>query len=158
MSGTATIPGSPSQRSTPRLGVRGGIIAAGRGLAFGGLTLAGLGLLLVPVIALFLLGLGAGVVIDATALPGIQHATLGVLLILGGLFTGRFLVPSALLAMRRLAILTRRLAREWCGVPIAEAYLRRPAPAPAPGSSASSSGSGGWLGTRPHGGTYGGPR
>ncbi|MGA2830472.1 MAG: histidine kinase [Streptosporangiaceae bacterium] len=126
MSGTVMIPGSPSHRSAQRPGVRGDIIAAGRGLAFGGLMLAGLGLLLVPVIALILVGLGAGVVIGATALPGIQRAVLGLLLILTGLLMGRLLMLSVLLAVRRLAILTRRLAREWCGVPIAEAYLPPP--------------------------------
>jgi hypothetical protein len=126
MSGTVMIPGSPSHRSAQRPGVRGDIIAAGRGLAFGGLMLAGLGLLLVPVIALILVGLGAGVVIDATALPGIQRAVLGLLLILTGLLMGRLLMLGVLLAVRRLAILTRRLAREWCGVPIAEAYLPPP--------------------------------
>jgi signal transduction histidine kinase len=43
-----------------------------------------------------------------------------------GLGIGWFLAPGALLALRRLASLTRRLAGEWCGVPIAEP--RQPEP------------------------------
>ena len=46
MNGTAMIPDSQSQRCSVRLGIRGGIIACGRGLALGGLMLAGLVLLL----------------------------------------------------------------------------------------------------------------
>ena len=39
-----------------------------------------------------------------------------------GLACCRLVVPGALLAVRRLASLTRRLAGQWCGVPIHEAY------------------------------------
>jgi signal transduction histidine kinase len=130
MNGTAMIPDPPGVRSGPRPAIRGGIIACGRGLALGGLMLAGLGLLLVPLLALFLVGFGTGVAL-LDGLPGIQRIGLGLLLIVAGLVIGRFLVPSALLAMRRLAILTRRLAGEWCGVPIAEAY--QPPPGTGPG-------------------------
>ena len=50
------------------------------------------------------------------------------LLFLGaGLAIGRFFVPPVLLALRRLTGLTRRLAGEWCGVPIAESYQPPPA-------------------------------
>jgi signal transduction histidine kinase len=132
MSGTAMIPDPPALRSGPRPGIRGGIIACGRGLALGGLMLAGLGLLLVPLLSLFLLGLGTGVAL-VDGLPGAQRIGLGLLLILGGLVIGRFLVPSALVAMRRLAILTRRLAGEWCGVLIAAAYLPPPGTGTGPG-------------------------
>jgi signal transduction histidine kinase len=50
-------------------------------------------------------------------------------LLLGALVAGRFLTPSVLLAVRGLAVLTRRLCRDWCGVPIAEPY--RPPPSEA---------------------------
>jgi len=39
----------------------------------------------------------------------------------------RFAVPAALLAARRLAMLTRRLVARWCGVIIGEAYQPSPA-------------------------------
>jgi signal transduction histidine kinase len=120
------IPGSPARPGGLRPGIRGGIIAAGRGLAFCGLMLAGLGLLLVPLLALFLVALGAGFPLSGNGMEHSQRLPLGILVILAGLGIGRFLVPAALLAMRRLTILTRRLAGEWCGVPIAEPY--RPAP------------------------------
>ena len=128
MSGAAMIPGSPMSRNGLRLGIRGGIIAAGRGLAFCGLMLAGFGLLLAPLLAPFLVVLGTGLLSSGNAMEHRQRLPLGILVILAGLGIGRFLVPAALLAMRRLSILTRRLAGEWCGVPIAEPY--RPAPSP----------------------------
>ncbi len=53
------IPDSQSQRGSVRLGIRGASSWCGRGLALGGLMLAGLALLLVPFLSLFLLGLGA---------------------------------------------------------------------------------------------------
>jgi signal transduction histidine kinase len=51
---------------------------------------------------------------------------LGLLL---GLACCRFVLPAALLATRRLAMLTRRLSARWCGVPIAAAYAPKPVPA-----------------------------
>jgi signal transduction histidine kinase len=57
-----------------------------------------------------------------------QKRELFILLFLGaGFAIGRFLVPVVLLALRRLAGLTRQLAGEWCGVPIAESYQPPPA-------------------------------
>jgi signal transduction histidine kinase len=50
---------------------------------------------------------------------------------LAGLGLSRFPVPALLLAMRRLATVTRRLAGQWCGVPIASPY--QPPPAAGPG-------------------------
>ena len=44
---------------------------------------------------------------------------LGLLL---GLACCRLVLPAALLATRRLAMLTRRLSAQWCGVAIAAAY------------------------------------
>jgi signal transduction histidine kinase len=126
MSGAAMIPGSPVSRNGIRPGIRGGIIDARRGLAFCGLMLAGLGLLLVLLLTPFLIVLGTALLFSGNAMEHRQRLPLGILVILAGLGIGRFLVPAALLAMRRLTILTRRLAGEWCGVPIAEPY--RPAP------------------------------
>jgi signal transduction histidine kinase len=108
-------------RGRPRLGLAAGLRAAARGLAFTGLMLAGLGLLLVPVVAVGLTALGFGTLIDGTD----HHRTVLALLVAGaGLALGRYGVRPALLALRRLAGLTRRLADQWCGVPI----LRRGRP------------------------------
>jgi signal transduction histidine kinase len=48
-----------------------------------------------------------------------------------GLACCRFVLPAALLATRRLAMLTRRLSARWCGVAIAAAYAPKPVPATA---------------------------
>jgi signal transduction histidine kinase len=61
---------------------------------------------------------------------GGQKLQLSLLLIGAGLTAGRYLVLPALLGIRRLGGVTRRLAGEWCGVPIAEP---RPLPAPREG-------------------------
>ena len=46
-----------------------------------------------------------------------------------GLACCRLVLPAALLATRRLAMLTRRLSARWCGVAIAAAYAPKPVPA-----------------------------
>ena len=48
-----------------------------------------------------------------------------------GLACCRLVLPAALLATRRLAMLTRRLSARWCGVAIAAAYAPKPVPATA---------------------------
>jgi signal transduction histidine kinase len=116
----------PARRSRPQLGLGAGLTAAARGVAFCALMLAGFGLLAVWLAALGLVALGAGVLIVGNGSEPTHRLVLVVLLISGGLIIGRFLGPPALLAMRRLAGLTRRLADEWCGVPIADPY--RPGP------------------------------
>jgi signal transduction histidine kinase len=115
------------QRSRPGLGLGAGLVAAARGLAFFGLMLAGLGLLLVWLSALGLTALGAGVLIVGNGSHhGSQRLALALLVLAAGLGIGRFFGPATLVAMRRLTNLTRRLAGEWCGVPIAEPYLPPP--------------------------------
>jgi signal transduction histidine kinase len=108
----------PVHRSRPRLGLGAGLTAAARGLAFTGLMLAGLGLLLVVLLAVGLTALGCGVLIIGNAAPRDQRILTGLLAVGAGLAIGRFVVPSVLAALRRLAGLTRRLADQWCGVPI----------------------------------------
>ena len=76
--------------------------------------------------ALGLTALGAGLLIIGNGGPRDQRALLVVLVLAAGLGIGRFYGPAALLAMRRLANLTRRLADEWCGVPIAGSYRTPP--------------------------------
>jgi signal transduction histidine kinase len=88
--------------------------------------LAGLLLLAVILATVGLVALGAGVLIAGNGGPRDQRVLLGLLLLGAGLGLGRFCVPAALLGIRRLASLTRRLAREWCGVPIAGPHLPPP--------------------------------
>ncbi len=52
---------------------------------------------------------------------------LAVVVTFAGLGVGVFLIPGTLLAVRRLANLTRQLAGDWCGVDIAVPYLPQPA-------------------------------
>ena len=110
----------PVRHPRPRLGLAASLTAAARGLAFFGLTLAGFGLFIVVLAALFLIGLGAGVALVGNGASGGQRVLLALLLLGAGLGLARFGVPLALAALRRLAGLTRRLADQWCGVPITD--------------------------------------
>jgi signal transduction histidine kinase len=114
-------------RTRPRFGPQAGLVAATRGVAFTALMAAGIGLLLMIVAAVLLIALGAGILIAGNVGHRGQHVLLAFLAIGTGLGLIRFALPATLLGIRRLARLTRQLARDWCGVPIPE----RPAPAPA---------------------------
>jgi signal transduction histidine kinase len=134
MSGGTTTPdgpdgpwtGQPQQDNSwapVRDRARDGIAATGHGAVFFALMLAGL-LPLLLILALLLPGLfllthGVG---SHQANAGTARA-----LALPGLVVSLLLVPRVLLVVRRLARLTRRLAGQWCGVPIADPYLPRPA-------------------------------
>jgi signal transduction histidine kinase len=98
------------------------VIASARGLAMCGLTLAAAGLVLALAAPLVFVGLGAGFALNPPSWmsPGLRAAPFA------GVAVSLFLLLPALLAMRRLANQTRRLAGAWCGVPIAEPY--RPLP------------------------------
>src|ERR1700733_146210 len=118
----------------PRLrpGFPGRLLALGHALALFGLLLAGavlLALLAAPVI-LAALGLGQFLKYQLNhglAFDGQDARDLFALLL--GLACCRLVLPAALLATRRLAMLTRRLSARWCGVPIAAAYAPKPVPA-----------------------------
>jgi signal transduction histidine kinase len=125
MSG-AMAPDSPARRTMRRPGIGAGIAASARGLAFCGLMLAATGLLLVLAAAAVLTGLGVGILIVGNGAPTGQRVLLGLLVTGAGLGIGWFGIPAALLALRRLAGPTRRLAWEWCDVPIAAAGYRPP--------------------------------
>jgi DNA-binding NarL/FixJ family response regulator len=116
----------PVQRGKPRLGLVAGLVAAARGLAFAGLMLAELGLLAVLLAAVGLTALGCGILVVGNGASGTQQALLGLLLTGAGLGLGWFAAPGTLTAVRSLARQTRRLAGQWCGVPIADPY--RPPP------------------------------
>ena len=129
MSDTAMIPDSQGQRGTPgamKWGIGGGIIAGCRGFALAGLMLAGLFLLLIPLTAVFFAAIGVGVVIVGNGAPRGHRIVLGLALLVAGLLVVRFLVPVALLALRRLANFTRRLAGEWSGLENAVPYQPPP--------------------------------
>ena len=113
-------------RTRPRFGPQAGLVAATRGVAFTGLMLAGLGLLIVIVGAVFFTALGAAALIVGNRGPQDSHMLLALVVLGTGLGLARFAVPPALLGIRGLARLTRQLAADWCGVPIAERYAPRP--------------------------------
>src|ERR1035441_2568788 len=124
--GDAMATSTPVQRGKPRLGLVAGLVAAARGLAFAGLMLAELGLLAVLLAAVGLTALGCGILVVGNGASGTQQALLGLLLTGAGLGLGWFAAPGTLTAVRSLARQTRRLAGQWCGVPIADPY--RPPP------------------------------
>ena len=114
------------RRTRPRFGPQAGLVAATRGVAFTGLILAGLGLLIVIVGAVFFTALGVAALIVGNRGPQDSHMLLALVVLGTGLGLARFAVPYALLGVRGLARLTRQLAADWCGVPIPERYTPRP--------------------------------
>ena len=124
--GGARTPDSPPRPTVRRPGIGAGLIASARGLAFCGLMLASAGVLLVVAGAVLLASLGSGILIVGNGAPAGQRAALGLLLTAAGLGLGWFGIPAAVAALRWQAGLTRRLAWEWCGVPIAATGYRPP--------------------------------
>ena len=116
-------------RTRPRFGPQAGLVAATRGVAFAALMAAGIGLLVMIVATVFLIALGAGILIvgNGGGGPREERALLAFLAIGSGLGLLRFALPATLLGTRRLARLTRQLTGDWCGVPIAESYAPPPA-------------------------------
>ncbi|HEY6279332.1 MAG TPA: histidine kinase, partial [Streptosporangiaceae bacterium] len=100
------------------------LVASARGLAFFGLMLAGAGLVVAVALPVILAVTGISLLFHHRLAGG---PLLPTALILAGLAIGPFLTPGVLPAIRELAMLTRRLSGEWCGVPIADPY--RPPPA-----------------------------
>lgn len=145
MNGGLQAPGTRDARRSQggRWGwIGAGAVAAARGVGLCGLVLAGAGLVLVLAGAAAFMTVGYGLylvlgarrlaVAAAVILPviGIGLAlihkgalSISVLVVLTALAVSPLLVPVALLAVRQLAILTRRLSGEWCHVPIANPYL-----------------------------------
>ena len=133
--------------SRPWMG--GSLLALARAVAFAGLLLAGAVLLIVAVGPVVLAALGLGHLLQDllhqnTSRDGVSRQDL--IAALAGLACIRFVLPAALLGIRSLAMLTRRLSAQWCGVVIREAYSPPPAgPPPAgmrPGRLTGSSGLG----------------
>jgi signal transduction histidine kinase len=113
-------------RRRPPLGLGSSLTAAVHGLGFAGLMLAEAGLVLV-LVGWVLLAVAGIASVPAGPGDGHQRILLLLLFLSAGLAIGRFFVPPVLLGVRQLAGLTRRLAGEWCGVPIAESYQPPPA-------------------------------
>jgi signal transduction histidine kinase len=115
-----------------RPGLRGGLVALGRALALFGLLLTGAVLLLVVLAPAVLAALGLGQFLKYQLRHGLafdSQDTRDLLALMLGLACWWLVVPAALLATRRLTMLTRRLSARWCGVPIAAAYAPKPVPA-----------------------------
>ena len=127
-----------SRPATRRPGLRRGAgrsaLALARAMAFFGLLVTGAVLLAGVAGPVLLTALGLGRLIDNLLRQGVisQGISLGgdnvrnLLAVFIGVACCRFVIPAALLAIRRLAMLTRRLSERWCGVPIRSAY--RPSP------------------------------
>ena len=127
-----------SRPATRRPGLRRGaarsVLALARAMGSFGLLVTGAVLLAGVAGPVLLTALGLGRLIDNLLRQGVisQGISLGgdnvrnLLAVFIGLACCRFVLPVALLATRRLAMLTRRLSERWCGVPIGSAY--RPPP------------------------------
>jgi signal transduction histidine kinase len=98
MTSTPSIQASSARGQTPRSRIGRGLVVAGRGVALTGLILAEFGMLCALAVAVTLSVIGVGLVF----------------------------IPGLLLGARGLANTTRRLAGEWCGVPVAVPYLPAP--------------------------------
>ena len=107
------------------------LIALPRALAFFGLLLTGVALFAAAAGPVVLAALGLGRLIDMLLVAhrgpgGGGDVSRDMLAAVAGLICCRFVLPAVLLATRRLAMLTRRLAGQWGGVPIASAYQLPP--------------------------------
>jgi signal transduction histidine kinase len=142
----AASPESPARSGSvvgsdrrPGAGARLGfvLLAPARALAFFGLSLAGLVLLVAAIGPVVLAVDGLGHVLQDISRQGFGGQDADDLRnALIGLACCRFVLPGVLVAIRRLASLTRRLAGRWCNVAIHEAYAPEPvSAAPARGSS-----------------------
>ncbi len=128
MSGVAA-PVRPVSGSGSRPGVRGSLRALPRAVAFLGLMLAGIVMLVLIAGPAALAVIGLGHLLHDMMVRGIGMSGEANRDLIGGLsgLAGCYLVsPRALLGARGVAMWTRTLCARWCGVPIASAY--RPAP------------------------------
>ena len=115
-------------RGRPRLGLAACLVAAVRGVALGALVLAEVVLLLVLLGSVFLAAFGSAALTAGDNGADAGRRSLLALLVLGaGLAMIRYAIPPVLLAVRRVARLTRLLTWRWCGVAIPETYRRAPA-------------------------------
>jgi signal transduction histidine kinase len=113
-----------------RRGAGGSVLALARSLGLIGPLLAGTAALAAAAGPAVLAVAGLGRLVDNLVHYGISTGNgdtpRDLFAAVIGLGCCRFVLPVALLAIRRLAMLTRRLSARWCGVPIASAYATRP--------------------------------
>ena len=107
-----------------------GAVAAARGAGLCGLAVAGSVLLLALLLPLLLTGLEIGLLVNGPGHWPVAQAVGERVLPLAGLAVSLLLYPAVLLAVRRLATATRRLAGDWCAVPISDPYLNQPMDGP----------------------------
>jgi signal transduction histidine kinase len=89
--------------------------------------LAGLGLVLAVLAVLGLIVAIVGLAIRDQGEPHAERSLVLVVVVIAAVLgLGRRFVSAVLVGMRRIAIVTRKLAGQWCGVPIADPY-RAPA-------------------------------
>ena len=122
MGGMATAAATVPQRRGPQSGLAAGILAMARGPLLFALMLPGLGLLILPLLTPVLGVLGIYIVTAGGGTHGFRNMLAAVVIWAVDVAIWRYLMPPGLMAMRRLANLTRRLSGDWCGVPIAEPY------------------------------------
>jgi signal transduction histidine kinase len=100
--------------------VRGRLVVAGRGLLLLGLALTGLALL-----AAVLTVLALAALLAAQATKPNQTQELDLVMAMTVFVFWLLMLPVFLLGFRPIARLSRKLAGQWCGVPIAAPYLPR---------------------------------
>jgi signal transduction histidine kinase len=118
--GAGVMVETDDRRGGLRQPLRAGLLALVRGPAFLALALAGLCLLIVPVLVPAMAVLGLLALTSWTPRLGLMVA---VLFWAGDLVVVRYGVLGALMGTRRLAQLTRRLSDEWLGLAIPDSYL-----------------------------------
>jgi signal transduction histidine kinase len=129
MSGV-TVPVTGPRRAGARRWLGGSLRSLGRALALTGLLLTGAVLLFVMLAPVLVAALGLGQFLKYQLHHGSDFNSQFMRDLLGlaiGVLCCRFVLPVALLATRRLTMLTRRLSDRWCGVPVGAAYAPRPA-------------------------------
>jgi signal transduction histidine kinase len=106
--------------------MRQGSRALARGLAFFGLALAGIAALALALAPVILTVFGVGVLFLDGGASGARRTQLAILLAAAGIAGFRFVLPAAIMEVRKLTSLMRRLAGSWCGVAIPVPYLPVP--------------------------------
>jgi signal transduction histidine kinase len=122
--------GDERNAQVPRRGlwsrIGAGAVAAARGAGLCGLMLGGFCLVLALLLPLLLAGLGIALLAtDPERWNNVLAVAVGVAPF-AGVAVSLLPIPAVLLGMRQLAILTRQLCGQWCGVPIADPYRLPP--------------------------------
>src|ERR1700759_2499016 len=106
-----------------------GITGTGWGLGFPGRARPQLGMRVLLLIPPIMFGIAVAVLLADHSTGFRQQVVLALVLVAAGFVVGRLTAGPALLGLRNLARLTRRLLGSWAGIPVAESYLPQPRPA-----------------------------